>query len=144
MLCDGAGSCKQPTVKCGATASCPTMPGTCEILNTNGTFSSPATSTSCTTDPGPACSGSGYCVSLACDDPSDCPTGTVCCWYWAGSQESVCTSAANCVNGTMSSAYTMCDPVLGNTDCPSGTTCSGDYSTYAIFGSSGANYHRCK
>jgi hypothetical protein len=142
MLCDGAGACKQPTVQCGAAASCPTMPGTCEITGTN--FTDPPTSTGCTTDPGPACSGSGYCVSIACDGTSDCPTGSVCCWYWAGSQQSTCTAAASCVGGAMYSAYIMCEPAMANADCPSGKACTGDYSNNPIFGSYGASYHYCK
>lgn len=143
MLCDGLGSCKQPTVLCGAVASCPTMPGSCEIV-APGDFTNPPTSTSCTTDPGGSCAATGYCVSITCDDPGDCPTGTVCCWYWAGYQESVCTTASNCMDGAMFSAHTMCDPASGNADCPSGKTCSADYGGTAIFGSYGSRYHSCQ
>src|SRR5262249_34833998 len=84
MLCDGAGSCKQPTVLCGAVASCPTLPGSCEIVGQGGTQTLPAVSTSCTNrDDGCATAGA-YCVNIECDDPSDCPAGTVCCWMSGG------------------------------------------------------------
>ena len=142
-LCDGLGACKQPTVRCGASPSCPSMPGGC-VIGSAGDFSTPASSTSCTTDATLACPASGYCVLISCDDPSDCPAGSVCCWYWAGYQQSLCTTASSCVDGTMYSAHTMCDPANGNADCPSGKTCTGDYSGAAIFGSYGSSYHDCR
>ncbi len=145
MLCDGAGSCKQPTVLCGAVASCPTNPGRCEITNSNGDPATPADSTVCTTDSGAGCSAANrYCATITCDGPSDCPTGTVCCWIWAAGQYSSCTAPQNCNNGPYSTAYFMCEPSLGNTDCPSGTTCSGSYSGASILGSNGSSYHYCK
>ncbi len=145
MLCDGAGSCKQPTVLCGAVASCPSMPGRCEMTNSTGDASTPADSVSCTTESGPGCSGTyHYCVSVSCDGPSDCPIGTVCCWIWAGGQDSSCKAPQDCVSGTYSTAIVMCEPALGNTDCPAGTTCSGAYSDSVIFGSYGSSYHYCK
>lgn len=145
MLCDGAGSCKQPTVLCGAVASCPTNPGRCEITNSNGDPATPADTTACTTESGPGCSATNrYCVTITCDGPSDCPTGTLCCWVWATGQYSSCKAPQDCVDGPYSSAYIMCEPPLGNTDCPSGTTCSGSYSGTTILGSSGPSYHYCK
>lgn len=144
MLCDGAGSCKQPTVLCGAVASCPTMPGSCEIVGQGGTQSLPAVSTSCTTSDNGCEAAGAYCVNIACDGSSDCPTGTVCCWVSGGGQSSTCTAAANCTSGTYTTASVMCEPTLGNADCPSGLTCSGDFGATAIFGSSGSSYHFCK
>lgn len=144
MLCDGAGSCKEPTVLCGAAASCPTMPGSCEIVGQGGTPSMAAISTSCTTSDNGCASAGAYCVNIECDGSSDCPTGNVCCWVWGGGQSSSCTTAANCVSGTYSTAFIMCEPALLNADCPSGQTCSGDFGGGAIFGSNGASYHYCK
>jgi hypothetical protein len=145
MLCDGAGACKQPTVLCGTVASCPTSPGSCEITNSTGSAADPADSTNCSSDNGPACSGTfRYCVSIGCDGPSDCPSGTVCCWVWGGGQSSSCTQAQNCTSGPFSTAYVMCDPASGGSDCPSGQTCSGDFSGTGIFGTYGSSYHYCK
>jgi hypothetical protein len=144
MLCDGAGSCKQPTVLCGAVASCPTMPGSCEIVGQGGTPALPAISTSCTTSDNGCASAGAYCVNFTCDGSSDCPTGTVCCLVSGGGQSSTCMAAANCTSGTYTTASIMCEPTLGNADCPSGLTCSGDFGATAIFGGSGPNYHYCK
>jgi hypothetical protein len=145
LLCDGAGSCKQPTVLCGAVASCPSNPGRCEITNSNGDPATPADSTSCTTESGPGCLATNrYCATITCDGPSDCPTGTVCCWIWAAGQYSSCKAPQDCTGGPYSSAYFMCEPSLGNTDCPAGTTCSGTYSGAPILGDNGSSYHYCK
>ena len=144
-LCDGAGSCKQPTVLCGAVASCPTNPGRCEISNSNGDPATSADSTSCTTESGAGCLATNrYCATITCDGPSDCPTGTVCCWFWATGQYSSCKAPQDCVDGPYSSAYTMCEPLLGNTDCLPGTTCSGSYNSMNILGANGPSYHFCK
>ncbi len=144
MLCDGAGSCKQPTVLCGAAASCPTMPGSCEIVGQGGTQALPAVSISCTTSDSGCGSANAYCVNITCDGSSDCPTGTVCCWVSGGGQSSTCTAATNCTSGPYTTASIMCEPTLGNADCPSGLTCSGDFGGTAIFGGSGSSYHYCR
>jgi hypothetical protein len=83
-----------------------------------------ATPGSCSCTAASACSAQHH---YTCDDPSDCPTGLVCCAtvQLAGSSialtTATCLAPASCVNDGFHTQ--LCDPTSLTVTCPSGSTC---------------------
>jgi hypothetical protein len=113
LVCDGSGSCGNPTVTCGADGECPVNPGACCWNNTPSTSCRPAV-LDCVTVTG------GSPIYVQCDETSDCPPGDVCCEYFGigGAHTSCIPDCPATVN--MGSQWQVCNPAVTG-ECRVGT-----------------------
>jgi hypothetical protein len=95
LVCDAQGNCTSATVTCGPDGECPLGPTVCCV--TNGS----TCSTTC----------AQHNLAMFCDDKSDCPPGTVCCYEGTSNgQVTHCQDRLTCVSEPSVTRFQLCNP----------------------------------
>jgi hypothetical protein len=121
-LCNGSGSCVDPTVSCGA-SSCAINEDTvcCHAQNANGVLTpSCVAPANCPFGP----TGGVGMSRVFCDNDNDCRTGNACCLSFSSSSSVNCLAPSSCRDTVGSSAGKLCSTPTFSSSCVAPSSCS--------------------
>jgi hypothetical protein len=111
-ICDGTGTCRARTVKCGGDGDCALdQSWCCGVASGNGL--------SCQIS---ECGGTPQQGPYLCDEKADCAAGYICCLQTTvGGASSICGPASVCLSDGGGSRAQACNPATSPSECATGT-----------------------